>query len=243
MKSYIFIVFLLTLTSCKTFNISNTNYKTSKNNIEIGSVGFSKSGFFENSFTTRAFPILNNKIRVSVEIVPFNKQSNKLYLKKSKHNQSQIPINYIDSLELKPELCIIRILDVNGFVSEINNKENKTLSDFLKQTKKSKIINSIVVSLPKDALEKIKQANTYYIDNTQEKKYGLLLFKNGKKTDIIDLQFGSVVLGYELSKCCWSLDKKGQWYLTDLINEYSSCNGNTSTIIREEKEIKNLLKL
>lgn len=243
MKSLSFILFLLLLNSCKTVTINNSSFKTAKENVEIGSIGHSKSGFFENTFSTTAFPFLNNKIRVSAEIVPFNKKLNKLYSKKIKFNQNQNSIHYVDSLDIKPELCILKILDINGFVNEINSTENKSLSDFLKETQKSKIITSIAVRFSQDELAKIKQADTYYIANSQEKKYILHLYKGGKKTEVIDLQYNSVILGYKLSKCCWSLNTKNQWYLTDLINEYSNCKGASSATIKKEKEIKNLLKL
>ena len=37
------------------------DFQTAKENVEIGSIGHSKSGFFENTFSTTAFPFLNNK--------------------------------------------------------------------------------------------------------------------------------------------------------------------------------------
>lgn len=243
MKPLSFILFLLLLTSCKTVPINNSSYKTAKENVEIGSIGYSKSNFFENNFSTTAFPYLNNKIRVSAEIVPFNKRLNKLYNKKIKFNQNQNSIHYVDSLDIKPELCVLKILDINGLVNEINSTDNKSLSEFLKETKKSKIVTSIAIKFSQDELIKIKQADTYYIANSQEKKYILHLYKGGKKTEVIDLQYNSVVIGYKLSKCCWSLNTRNQWYLTDLINEYSSCKGTSSATIKNEKEIKNLLKL
>ena len=63
------------------------------------------------------------------------------------------------------------------------------------------------------------------------------------KTENIDLQTGSTVLAYELSKCCWSMNEKGKWYLSDLIGEYNSCKGNYSSTVKEKNETKNLFKL
>ena len=232
----------LILISCNTAKIKGKEYKISSVNTEIGSIGFSKLAISKNDFTTHAFPNLDNKLRVEVTITPFNKKFNKLYQKKAIFNQSQAKIQYVDSLDTKPELVTISILDIAGFVSEINNGNNKNVIDFLKNTEKAKVVTSLVTVLSTENIAKIKQADTYYIINNQESKYVLGLFKANKKIETIDLQSG-VVLAYELSNCCWTIDSKGKWYLADLTDEHSSCKGKTEPKIKDKETTKSLYRM
>jgi len=242
MNRLIILLFIL-LTSCSIINVKNDKYiSSSSSSTEIGSIGFSKSTITKNNFTTRSFPKLENKIRVEVNLIPFNKKLNKEYLKKEKFNQNQAKIKYVDSLETKPELVSITILDITGFICEINSDKNKEIISFLKSTKNSKIVSSIVTTLSSEALSKIKQADTYYLINNQDNKYTLALFKANKKTDVIDLQSG-VVLGYQLSKCCWAMNDKGHWYLADLVSENSTCKGSTESKVKVKKTSKSLYKM
>lgn len=242
MKNYILLLLLISLASCQTLKIKDKNYKISNNTTELASIGLSKSIYIKNDFSTRVFPNLENKIRVDVSIVPFDKKSNKFYIKKSKYNQSQSKIEYIDSLDTKPELVTISILDISGYLEEINSDNNKKVINFLKDTKKAKLITSIATTLSSENINKIKQADAYYLINKQEKKYALALYKSNKMTETIDLQSG-VVLGYELSKSCWALNKRQEWYLADIINDCKSCKGNTHTKIKEKRRNKSLYKM
>lgn len=234
--------FIIIFSSCNTIKVKDKAYKASNSSIEIGSIGFSKSAITKNDFTTRSFPKLESKIRVEVNVVPFNKKLNKNYLQKEKFNQNQAKIQYVDSLDTKPELVSINILDISGFVSELNSDKNKDITAFLKKTKHSRIVTSLVTTLSSESLSKIKQADTYYLLNNQENKYTLALFKANKKTETIDLQSG-VVLGYQVSKCCWAMDNRGRWYLADLVEENSSCNGDTESKVKEKKTTKRLYKM
>ena len=242
MKRITLLLIITFFTSCNTLKIKDKEYKTSSTTTEIGSIGYSKSAIAKNEFTTRVFPKLENKLRVEVSVLPFNKQLNKNYQKKAKFNQNQAKILYADSLDIKPEVVSITILDITGFVNEINTANNKEVSSFLKNTENAKIITSIISTLSNEDISKIKQADTYYLINNQDNKYTLALFKSNKKTEVIDLQSG-VVLGYEVSKCCWAMDNKGKWYLGDLVEENSSCKGNTEPKIKEKNTAKSLYRM
>ncbi len=242
MKRYILLVVLLGLFSCQSVSIKNRKYKITDATTEIGSIGQSKSLFYKNDFSTKVFPILENKIRVDVSIVPFNKKLNKAYLQKAKYNQSQPEVKFIDSIETKPEMVTISVLDMQGYMSEINAEHNKQVLTYLKDTKKSKVITSIATTLSNDNIEKIRQADTYYLVNSSNKKYTLVLYKENKKIQTIDLQSG-VVIAYELSKSCWALNKKHQWYLADIVKECNSCKGATYSKMKENKQSERLFKM
>ncbi len=242
MKKYLLFLFTASFTACQTTKIKQRTYNVSNATTEIGSIGQSKSMYVKNDFATYAFPILDNKIRVDVAVIPFNKKLNKFYLQKAKYNQNQTKIQYVDSLETKPEMVTISVLDVSGYIAEINSEANKSIVTYLKDTKKAKIVTSIATTLSPENMAKIRQADTFYLLNNQDKKYTLVLYKDNKKVEVIDLQSG-VILAYELSKCCWGINKKGNWYLSDIIKECKSCKGDTHSKVNEEKAFKSLYKM
>jgi hypothetical protein len=241
MKNYFYLLLLSFLIACKSLSIHDKKYKVCNDVTELASIGFIKTTFLKSNFSTRVFPKLENKIRVDVKLIPFTKAANKIYLQKSKYNQSQTKIKYIDSLSIKPELVKITILDLTGYMKELNSEYNSEVITFLKNTQKSKIVTSIVTTLSTDSYSKIMDADAYYIVNNQDKKYTLALYKLNKKTETIDLN-SSVIIAYQLSRCCWAINK-GRWNLSDIEEDCKTCNGNTFSKIKVKEESKSLFKM
>lgn len=234
---------LLIFSACQSTLIKNNRYKVSPTSTELGSIGQSKSLFnLQNNFEARTLPKLENKIRVAVELIPFNKRLNKIYAAKAKFNQNQSKVTYIDSLSSKPELVSIRLLDVTGFVKELNADYNNDAFRLLNDTQNSKIISSIVICLPTEDIAKIRLADSYYLTNSLDAKYILSLYKLGKKTEMLDLNSGTVV-AYRLSRFCWGATERGKWYIADITEGNTRCKGNTESRINEKKKSKNLYRM
>ncbi|MDL2145184.1 hypothetical protein QQY79_21875 [Flavobacterium tructae] len=233
---------ILICTACQTTKIKNEEYKFSSSIVEIGSIGESKLSYNQNIFETKAFPKLQNNIRLEIGVVPYNKKLDKIYKSKAKYNQNQTKVAFIDSLPIKPELVTIKILDVAGFVHEINSDYNTEILNLLVNTESSKIISSVAVSLSADEITKIRQADAYYLINNLHKKYSIALFKLGKKVDTIDINSETIV-AYQVSSFCWSVSEKGKWYVADIVGEYSSCKGVTEKRITPKKKNKSLFDL
>ena len=229
------------LLGCKSLSIYNKKYIVSNNPSELGSIGIVKTTLMKSNFSARVFPKLENKIRVDVKIIPFTKKTNKIYLQKSKYNQSQTKVQYTDSLANKPEMALLTILDFSGYIKEINSDYNTEVISFLKNSQTAKIVTSIATTLSADSYAKIKEADAYYLINNQDKKYTLVLYKANKKTETIDLNSG-VTLSYRLSKCCWAVNK-GRWILSDIEEYCKTCSGNTFSKIKEKEESKSLFKM
>lgn len=235
----IIVFFFILCAACQTAKIKNDTYKIATSSPELGAIGQSKKNIKrENNFAVRTLPKLENKIRVTIDIVPFNRKLNKVYKSKAKYNQNQTQVTYIDSLPKKPELATIKILDINGLVNELNAGYNADVFRLLKDTKNSQIITSIAVNLSVDEITKIRQADSYYLINPQEKKYTIALYKTGKKMDTIDISSESIV-GYQTSEFCWASSQKRQWYIADIVQGNTSCKGNTGSISDDKKD-KNL---
>ncbi|RTY77503.1 hypothetical protein EKL97_15275 [Flavobacterium sp. LS1P28] len=243
MKNSFFIVLLVVFSACQSTKIKNDRYKVSSASPELGSIGQSKSLFgLQNDFKVRTLPKLENNIRLSIEVVPFNKRLNHFYKAKTKFNQNQSKLTYIDSLTTKPELTTIRLLDVMGFVSELNADYNTSVFRLLFDTQNSKIISSVAVNLSPEEITKIRQADTYYLINPQDNKYTLSLYKLGKKTDMITINPETIV-AFRWSKLCWAISEKGEWYIADMIEGENSCKGNTKSKIKEKSKSKSLFDM
>lgn len=243
MKKNIFILLLVVFSACQSTKIKNDRYKISPVSPELGSVGQSKSIFdLQNDFEVRTLPNIENNIRVAIEVVPFSRRLNHFYIAKTKFNQNQSKVTFIDSLPTKPELVTIRLLDVNGFVNELNADYNAPVFRLLFDTRNSKIISSVAVSLSIEEITKIRQADTYYLTNPQDNKYTISLYKLGKKTETITVNPETLV-AYRWSEFCWAVSEKGHWYIADMIEEGNSCKGNTKSRIKEKRKSKSLFDM
>ena len=241
MRNNIFLGLLLVLSACQTAKIKNDTYKVSATAVELGSIGEAKSLLnLQNDFKIRTLPKLENEIRLSIDIVPFNKKLARIYDSKSTFNQGQSKIDYVDSIPVKPELAIVKILDVTGFVGELNAVYNKDVSELLFNTRKLQIVSSILIVFSNEDLNKIRQADAYYLNNNQDRKYTISLYKQGKKTETLDTATGTII-GQKFNKFCWSEGLKGKLYIADMTDDY--CSGATKPRPKKRKISKNLYKL
>lgn len=226
---------LIIVTGCQTTTIKNREYKVSPANVELGSIGIAKSLYnLDNDFSAKSFPVLENKIRLSAEIQPLDKSINDIYVSKTA-NKEELKIAYVDSIAVKPEFVIFSIMDFSGFTSEMNALYNKNIVTYLQNTKNAVVVTSVAVRLPESDLSRIKQADAYYLDNSQKTKYTILLYKQGKKIDVLDLQPG-IVLAYTLGKFCWVVNDYDQWYIGDIVKENKGCKGKMRSQPKERKQ-------
>jgi hypothetical protein len=233
---------LIVVVSCKTINVKEQSYKTSNSNIELGALGESKSIVdLNNSFTIKAFPTIEEKIKLDVEILPFNKKVNKIYQSKAKFNQKQSKINYVDSLLIKPEMVSIKISDIASLVDDLNSSTNTKELNFIKNNERTTIVTSVLVVLNHTEIEKLRNADTYYLVQSDISKHTLAVYKQGKKTETIDLS-SATIIGYIVGKFCWFENDRGKWQIGDIIEKGSSCKGNTYRKVKPKKE-KSLYKM
>lgn len=243
MKNIIYLLLInIIIVSCQTTKIKNQEYKISPATIELGNIGTATSiNNTMNDFSARSFPKIENKIRLDIQILPFNDKINKIYLSKTKVNQLPTNIKYVDSLPKKPEFVTVTIMEITALTEEINASYNKNIFNYLKDNDKASIITSVALVLSDEDLNKLKQADTYYLMNDQDAKYTVALYKQGKKMDILNLNQG-IVLAYTIGKFCWSISDRQQWYIADIVKNDKSCKGNTLSKMKKKEET-NLFKL
>ncbi|WP_281228744.1 hypothetical protein [Flavobacterium aquiphilum] len=233
---------ILVCVACQTTKIKNDSYRFSSSVIELGCIGSSMLSNRENTFEAKGLPVLKNNVRVEIGVVPYNRKLNQIYKAKAKYNQKQTKVAFIDSLPIKPELVTIKILDIVGLVHEINSDYNSDILKLLTDTQDSKIISSLAVSLSTDEIDKIRQSDAFYLTNNQYQKYTIALYKEGKKSAIIDINPGTIV-AYQVSSFCWTKTARGNWIVADIVNEKNKCSGITKHKMAEKENKKSLFDM
>jgi hypothetical protein len=243
MRNSFYILLLVVFSACQTIKVKNNTYKVSETAPELGSIGQSKMGYKANDeFEVKTLARLENNIRVGIEIIPFNKKMHKIYAAKAKYNQDQLKVAYVDSLPVKPELATIKLLDVVGFVNELNADYNAAVYKYISNTQNSEVVTNLVFCFTLEEINKIKQADAFYLTNYQDSKYAISLYKLGKKTDTLFLNSSNVV-AYRLSTFCWGETDRGQSYIADMIEGSNNCKGNTKSKIEDKKKSKSLFDM
>jgi hypothetical protein len=101
MKNWALLFLLFLMGACKSVRLESETYKVSKSTTELGSIGKASFNGLKHTFETKSFPILENKIRLDVKILPLNKKVlkvlNKSYsttpLLKKKKDSIALPLN------------------------------------------------------------------------------------------------------------------------------------------------------
>ncbi len=242
MRKIICLFILIISISCQTIKVKENSYKTSNSKIELGALGEAKSiADLKNNFTITAYPIIEEKIKFEVAIVTFTKKSNKIYQSKEKFNQKQSKINYVDSLPVKPEMVSIKILDIASLADDLNSSSNTKKLNFIKNNERTTIVTSVLIVLNSTEIEKLRNADTYYLVQSDIAKHTIALYKQGKKIDTIDIST-STIIGYTIGKFCWFENEKGKLQIGDIVQKGNSCKGNTYKKVKPKKE-KSLYKM
>jgi len=236
------ILFLfVVISSCKTVIVNKQTQKIASSALELATIGIAKPNLQINNFEVNAIPQLNEKIRVTAKILPFNKTTFKAYIKASTLQGKKSMIKYVDSLLNKPRYVVLKITDYVTLLEELNDKQNLTVFNYLKTVPKAKLVTSIAMVFDTNVLNEMSQAEELYLSNVKYKKYDLELYKDKKLYKTIELTKGTTFT-YKLSSFCWRENHKHQPILVNIIDEHSSCNNNTyksyQQVIKNKKIVK-----
>jgi len=225
-KTHTLLLFLAIVSSCKTVIVNKQTQKIASANVELATIGITKPNLQINAFEINAIPQLNQKIRVTAMVLPFNKTSFKAYVKAATLQGKKSMVKYVDSLPNKPTYVALKIMDNITLLKELNSEHNTTVFNYLKTVPDAKMITAISTVFDPDILSEISQAEELYLSNVKYKKYDLELYKNGKLHKTIELTKGTTFT-YKLSSFCWGENNRHQPILVDIIDEHSNCNDNS----------------
>lgn len=239
-KICILLLFIV-ISSCKTVIVNKQTQKIASSALELATIGITKPNLQINNFEVNAIPQLNEKIRVTAKILPFNKATFKAYTKASNLQGRQSIVKYVDSLPNKPKYVVLKITDKVLLLNELNSEYNTTVFNYLKTVPTAKIITAISMVFEPSVLNDINQAEELYLTNKKYKKYDLELYKNKKLYKTIELTKGTA-FSYKLSSFCWGENSRHQPILVNIVDEHSGCNNNTYNSYQQVEKKKYIIK-
>lgn len=233
---------LMVLAGCQSTHIKDRVYKISASHVELGAVGYAYSpDNLRHKFDIKAIPVLENKVRLEVQLLPFTAEINSIYLARMKEKGLEPAIKYSDSLPKKPVYVTVSLLDAATFTAALNSPVNKELYQYLVQTKNTSMITGLALAPQESLIEKINTADTFYLVYNQDGKYAVACYRDGKRTGIIDLG-ASEVLAYTTGRFCWFEDERGRWKIGDIVKSTDVCRGKMKPEVKDKEEV-NLFKL
>lgn len=222
MRKILFIIPLLFL-SCSVFQKSNTDMKEIPKNkstsalhtldAEIGVIGSFQSNLISKEFQTNAFPVIDQKVRVSAIVKKFDKSTLK-QLKK---------VLFLDSLNTPDKYITLKILDKVTLIGELNASYNKSVLGYLKNVEKTFFVTSVSSVFTNKILIRLSKAEEVYLISNTNNDFVLDLYNNEESIETIHLSKG-VVFDYKTSGFCWSENIKYDIIITDITNDKCSKN-------------------
>lgn len=225
-KLYPFTLVLLLLVSCKSADINKEAHRITSQNLQLGTVGEQKDFILEQDYNQTAIPKYKRPIKVQINVKDFHKQSFKAFLKAEKSQPKAVTVNYLDSLDQKPQYLKIEIADRVPILNALNNKDNADVFQFLENKKEAHLVTSIALALNKSDIEAINNADEVFLEMVGKKSYGLKTYIKNKEQDTILFNQG-VVFAYQTSNFCWKQNDKNQIEIVDLVESKDKCTNRT----------------
>ena len=234
----LFVSFMLLLMGCKSATLHHVTQTTTTQQIMLGSVGLDKDFVLQTSFNSAAIPTYKEPVKLSVLSLPFNKQLHKRFLKAKASQSTQVNINYIDSLEVKPKYLQLKIADKVTVIEALNNDSNQGIKNYLGHDKTANIITGISIAFNTQDLELIQQADAVFLIEKGLKNYALQLYKEHVKIETLWFSKG-VVFAFETAHCCWQENNRHKLDIVDFVSDFNNCPNKTYRNTERAKKDKN----
>jgi len=241
MNTYRYLLLLMIcFVSCKTVSVQQELQQITVNSKILGSVGEQKDFVLEQSYNNIAFPNYQNPIKIDVTSVSFTKATFKMFLKAKEGQKSNVSVNYIDSLKVKPHFLKLKLADKVEIISALNSKYNKDIKDYLFNKNESHIVSGISLALNQNEMNTIINSDEVFLEHTGIKSYAINCYKNSELLQTLLFNQG-VVFTYKTSSFCWQEDDKYQLKIVD-ITETNKCPKSTSSSAKQAKKNINYFK-
>ncbi|MDD7886044.1 hypothetical protein [Flavivirga sp. 57AJ16] len=227
------------LQGCKTIDLRQRSQTNTTQQVSLGSVGLDKDFILQEEFNNAALPNYTAPLKISVKLMPFNKQAYKAFNKAEALQSATVRVNYIDSVKNKPRYIKLQIADKVAMIDALNDTNNRSVKNYLGHNAHTNIITSISWALGQSDIDAVMNADAVFLVEKGLKTYVLQLYKGGAKTQVIPFNRG-VVFGYKGSNCCWQENNRRQINIVDLVSEFSHCPNKT---YRSSKRAKKKTKL
>ncbi len=232
---------IIVCTSCKSLVVHKKTLHTGETMpVAIGVIGVQENTIKRSYFKNVTLPVYEQPIRINASLIDFTSKSYKKYYQAVK-NKEKI-VRFVDTLKKKPQYIKLEIIDNVSILTALEGKENKKTIEYLKSQPDSRMVTTIVMSLPPEDLQKIITAETIFLKNTNYKQYSLSLQGKDEKKQQLSFSRGTI-FGYELSSFCWGENNRNRITIFDFVSENERCS--KGTYKKAEKAVKkiNYLKL
>ncbi len=233
---------LLFLLSCRTITFDqNVTHTAIKTPVALGMIGLQEGTIFSSRFEVTTIPVLDQKVRVLPTVADFCRKTFKKYNKATPDNRQQV--TYVDSLEQKPRFVKLAIIDKLAYKNALVTDNNKKVLTYLKMQKEAHVVTTVTVAFAQETIQMIQEADAVFLTNKKQKQYSLELIRDNQPFATLDFNKGTI-FAYELSRFCWGVDKRNRAILWDVVDQNSSCPGNSSKdAIRAEERNATTYKL
>ena len=236
------VVVLMLLVSCKTTSVLQGTHINTTQHIPLGGIGLDKAFLLQKEFNAAALPNYTAPIKVSTAVVPFTKTTHKNYVKAKALQNTNVTINYIDSLPEKPTYIKLQLADKVEVINTLNNEDNLNVKNYLLNNKAANVVTSLNLALNKTEFDAITQANSVFLIEASSKHYALKLYYANSESKRIEFNQG-VVFGYQTAHCCWKENKQLKLNIVDFVDAYSSCPNKSYRSANKAKKNRNYYKL
>ncbi|HET8885631.1 MAG TPA: hypothetical protein VFM70_04670 [Salinimicrobium sp.] len=228
---------LILFFGCRTTSISNHNKQITVQAVTLAGIGNAKDFVLEKNYNNAALPHLVKPIQLSTTQHTFSNKSFKAFSEAKSIQGKEMDIDYIDSLESKPNFLNINIIDKVALVKQFNNKENEDVQNYLENKKEARIVTGLSLVFSTSKMNAILEADNVYLAEEGNKAYVLQLRTNGKTTQTISFS-EAVVFAFKTEKFCWKENERHQVVIADIIDISETCSGETyPSAKRAKKEI------
>ena len=208
MKS-IYILLFVVVASCKPIQYNQSRDIALP---ELGTLGIYISYLLGNDYQPKTIANLSDPIRLQWEAITIQKRE--IFTKK----------DTLITLENDSILISFEILDKVGFLKQIN--ADKELMKYLRKNDKYRLVSQVTVHFSDAILQQIRSSDEIYLVQTKTKTLSLRLLKDNKVCDQIEFTQGRIVK-FKTSSFCWSLNKRREPEIFDLVPEETECSGDT----------------
>lgn len=230
----------LVATGCKSVYLGQIGQERTIQQVTLGSIGLEKNSIIQSEFNCSGMPSYNQPIKVSVVLVPFNKQTFSLFSKAKAVQSADFSIRYVDSLDNKPNFVKLEIADKVTAIQALNHQSNLGVKNYLEHETDAVIISSISMAFNQNDLEDVSKANAVFLIEKGMKNYALQLHQKGGEIKIVTFNQG-VVFGFGTSSCCWQANNRHNTNIVDLVSGVRSCpNGTYKSAKRAKSKIETI---
>lgn len=226
---------MLIVTSSITLYAQHIPLKKTTQQIALGSIGVDKGLILQSGFNSAALPTYREPIKVSVLAVPFTKSKYRAFVKANLLQAAKVNVSEADSISAQLMFVRINIADNMPLLYALNQSENADVKTYLKNNKDSNILTSISIAFNQDDFVAIISADAVFLEETSMKTYGLQLYKDGQKEQLLKFNQGTI-FAYGTSGFCWQENQRRQLEIVDLVSGTRGCPSNTSKSANKVKE-------